>query len=485
MSDHHRGCCDTDCDSGLRNRYFEGKRLTAEAFRIEQRYLLERRWMLNRAIHGWGVVHGYAVKADKKQEGALMIGRGLALDACGRELVRVRGGAVELDDVILLDAKGRRVSKDASFEAHVRENEQTGKDPNSPNDPRQDRGRACWLLRVHYAERPMDPMDLKDPCNCDRTEWNQVCETVRFSLQRIDCDDCCDPNPCELHCECATGPCCEPRAGHDRVAQRGGCRCLCDHLTKLPVDAECDCLTDLDDPCGRVRVDLRNGVKLACVAVRRDDCNGWAFDTDIDPCGPRRLVKRNDLLYDLIRGCDLTRISAIGWKDWHRNEKRMPLDVFQKSFGSADPADDSRNVTDLYWVEFSREVRAATVRADCFTMTVTVAEDEAGWGESRRVPILGVLETLEPKPEFITRATLLVDSGWVHDATLSRKKIFNQDEALVEIQIHGDYIIDCNGQAVDANAAGLVPAPSGNGTPGGTFLSNFRVAPRDAQGGTS
>jgi hypothetical protein len=465
MSDLHRGCCDKDCDSGLRNRYFEGKRLTADAFRVEQRYLLERRWMLNRAIHGWGVVHGFAVKLDEKQAGALMIDRGLALDACGRELVHARNAVVEIDSVILLDKKGRRVSKEGSLEA-------------------QDHG-ACWLLRVHYAERPMDPMDLKDPCNCDRTEWNQVCETVRFSLQHIDCAECCEPHVCELHCECGAGRCCKPRAGRDKVAQRGGCRCLCDHLTELQFDAECDCLTELDDPRGRVRVDLRNGVKLACVTVRRDDCDGWAFDTDIEPCGPRRLVKRNDLLYDLIRGCDLTRISAIGWKDWHRNEERMPLDVFQKSFGSVDPTDDSRNVTDLYWIDFSRKVRAATVRADCFSMTVTVAEDEAGWGESRRVPILGVLETLDPNVELITRATLLVDSGWVHDATLSRKKIFNQDEALVEIAIRGDYIIDCNGQAVDANAAGLAPSPSGNGTPGGTFLSNFRVAPRDAQGGTS
>jgi hypothetical protein len=55
-------CADGPCDSGLRNQYFEGKRLTADSFRVEQNYLLERRRLLNRTIHGWGVVYGYAMK---------------------------------------------------------------------------------------------------------------------------------------------------------------------------------------------------------------------------------------------------------------------------------------------------------------------------------------------------------------------------------------------------------------------------------------
>jgi hypothetical protein len=55
-------CIDAPCDSGLRNQYFEGKRLTADSFRVEQSYLLERRRLLNRAIHGWGVVYGYGLK---------------------------------------------------------------------------------------------------------------------------------------------------------------------------------------------------------------------------------------------------------------------------------------------------------------------------------------------------------------------------------------------------------------------------------------
>jgi hypothetical protein len=52
---------------------------------------------------------------------------------------------------------------------------------------------------------------------------------------------------------------------------------------------------------------------------------------------------------------------------------------------------------------------------------------------------------------------------------------------LVEIEVRGDLIIDCNGQTVDANPAGPVGTPSGNGAPGGTFLSSFIVAQRDTK----
>lgn len=491
-ADAHRECCsDAGCDSGLRNNYFEGKRLTADAFRVEQDYLIDRRRLLNRAIHGWGVVYGFkmamAPPDEKGVGGRFQLGAGLALDACGRELVRVRGAPVGLREVVLIDDKGRRLS---------REDAGLG-DADARNPSRIDPTRECWLLSVHYAEQAMDPVPVTDPCSCERNEWDHVCETVRFSLQRVNCRTCCDQHDCTLDCECGTGPCCdEHRTGKDPIeqgavvaqrlrkhpVQRGGCRCLCEHLTGLRFHDDCDCLTEIEEPCARVRVDLRHGVPLACVVLRHDaECDCWGFDDTFEACGPRRLVKRNDLLFDLIRGCDLTRISAIGWKPWHRLDTLVPYKDFQASFGDEDPADNTRNLTRDYWVEFSRPVRADTVRPDCFSMTITIAEDEAGWYESRRVPIIDVIKSGGPDPQHITRATLVVEAGWATDAvTVKKHKIFNKDEALVEIAVFGDYIVDCNGQTVDANAVGLSPAPTGNGTPGGTFHSNFRVAQSDA-----
>jgi hypothetical protein len=232
------------------------------------------------------------------------------------------------------------------------------------------------------------------------------------------------------------------------------------------------------------------------VSLREGKCDGeWIFDRWLEACGPRRLVKRNDALFDLIRGCDLTRISAIGWADWHRSRKLIEWDDFDASFGElpGSERDSGRRgktkrgkvpiITSKYWVEFSRPVRKETVLADCFSMTVLVEESEGGWEEQYRVPILDVT-TSSPSGTvegLVTRATIVVDAGWLDDAVRGNKTIFNEDPTTVEIEIRGDLIVDCNGQTVDANANGLSPAPTGNGTPGGTFFSSFHVQPRYAE----
>src|SRR5262245_46718501 len=80
-------CCNNpDCGSSLRNRYFLGKPLSPYSFQVEQRHLLERRRLLNHAIHGWGVVYGFELA--KTSSGVLLIKPGLALDKNGRELLQ-------------------------------------------------------------------------------------------------------------------------------------------------------------------------------------------------------------------------------------------------------------------------------------------------------------------------------------------------------------------------------------------------------------
>src|SRR5262245_2478672 len=91
------GCCnDQHCDSGRRNRYYPNKRITPDTYEVEQDYQLQRRRLLNRAIHGWGVVYGFCLgvgDADRcgdDGERQLAVGSGLALDPCGRELVQAK-----------------------------------------------------------------------------------------------------------------------------------------------------------------------------------------------------------------------------------------------------------------------------------------------------------------------------------------------------------------------------------------------------------
>ncbi len=68
-----------------RNRYFYGKLLTVRDFESEQKYVNDKRRLINRLLHGSGVVSGLQVIAvDDKTVSVQM---GVALDSLGREIV--------------------------------------------------------------------------------------------------------------------------------------------------------------------------------------------------------------------------------------------------------------------------------------------------------------------------------------------------------------------------------------------------------------
>ncbi len=480
-------CSDQHCDSGRRNRFYPNKRTTPDTWQVEQDYQRQRRQLLNRAIHGWGVVYGYALGAidDDRCSGdggkRIGIGPGLALDPCGRELFVPEQVPLSIADLLAFDKDDKYIEPP--------EKSCGQRDPNYPW-PAEDSKGKCFLLSVHYAERVIAPVAIRDPCHCDAREWDQVCETVRYSLRPIDCDKCCRKWGCEFNCDCSAGPCCtetvktDPRqdptrdpntnVAQPKPAERGGCRCLCEHLTGLDPTPECCTLTAIDDVW---RVDLRHGVPLACLKLGRDRCNDWTLDTLVDLCGPRRLVKRNDLLFDLIRGCDLTRIKSISWAKWHRNVNGpVDFDSFAKAFGSDNGK--GANSTDFV-VEFSQLVAVSTINPDAFTMTLIARDDEDGWGRTLRVPIVHIEVDETGHPGFSYTARILVNAHWAKGA-LDNISVFGSGVTRFEIQVRGDYLLDCNGQTVDANARGLMAAPTGNGTPGDTYLSTFLIDRRES-----
>lgn len=68
-----------------RNKYFYGKLLSVDDFELEQRYINNKRRMINRFLQGAGVVAGlHVVRLDEK---TISLERGFALDALGREIV--------------------------------------------------------------------------------------------------------------------------------------------------------------------------------------------------------------------------------------------------------------------------------------------------------------------------------------------------------------------------------------------------------------
>jgi hypothetical protein len=92
-----------EADCGLlvtdRNRYFDGKFMTARDFRADPDYLLSRHRLHQRLLHGWGVVCGLRVQHHRKPECRrrwVVVTSGIAIDCCGRELVLEHDTAFEL-----------------------------------------------------------------------------------------------------------------------------------------------------------------------------------------------------------------------------------------------------------------------------------------------------------------------------------------------------------------------------------------------------
>ena len=81
-----------------RNKYFYGKLMTVRDFETEQRYFNEKRHLLNRLIHGIGIVCGLAVLEPEIVDEKLRIklSPGVALDCCGREIVVENGGTFDI-----------------------------------------------------------------------------------------------------------------------------------------------------------------------------------------------------------------------------------------------------------------------------------------------------------------------------------------------------------------------------------------------------
>ncbi len=515
-----RDCSDEECPAGSRNNYFLGKRLTPAGYQLEQSYSIKRRRLTNRAIHGWGVVYGFALtmsergKQSRLEPGDIGIGEGFALDQLGRELIQTRETAVSLDNVLILDDDRKPVRVDGKNLDDRLEGLTCAEDD-------------CWLLSAHYAEQTIEEVPIKDPCSCDHTEWDRTCETVVYSLRRIDCDDCCDPWQCELDCDCPpdTDCCTKKQRELDKIASirqrlideyereletcnpkkraplrskheqdlhslalkqneverklhpRGGCSCLCEHLTRLEVGADCERLVDVDN-C--THADLVNGVALACIRLARDDCGDWTIGSIVDACGPRRLVKRNDLLFDLINGCDVTRISETGWAKWHRRSAPpVPFEEFTAALGWAGDVTDEPYPTRDFWVRFSRPVRTDTLVPDAFVMAVMTDVSDDGWRRYLRVPIVAI-DTEQGQPGtpdgYAIGAKIVLGSHWMSDANNDTDHIFRKGPTRVEIEVRGDLIVDCLGQQVDANSRGRSAFPTGNGSPGGTYVSAFTVA---------
>jgi hypothetical protein len=145
------GACGTLPPGFVRLRYFFGKRLGVVDFVDEQRYHAGKMRFHNQHLHGAGVLCGLAVTRYAPASLVLRVGRGAALDACGREII------VGYDQCIDVDAWYARVR------AEKRISTPTWPEPDLDGDGRLP---LCVVLRYRECAAQPEPAP-RDPCSCD------------------------------------------------------------------------------------------------------------------------------------------------------------------------------------------------------------------------------------------------------------------------------------------------------------------------------
>lgn len=449
-------------DGATRNRFFRGKRMKAEDYILEQTYGMARRRLVNRAVLGSGIVYGFSLPEPQALAAGskpLAVGPGFALDGCGRELLTACSWTLDAHNTFLMPPEG---------------------DKGCPHDLKvAEEGR--YLLRVHYAEWPDAFMRVGECCGCEPAEANLVHETVLFSLEpwgdRPVPDACCCP---------PAGACDGSRSDGGDAAEGGGCGCW----TCRDEGRGCGCGADPCDlaeawtaqppePChgslcgwrGR-EVALADGIPLGVVVVeaRAEACGALSLK-QVEPGRVRPIVKNNQLLYDLLPRC-LTRIVDTTWKAYHRAPDPMPWADFQALLIPDKASPDG--ITNLAFT-LSGPVRPDSVTPYAVAVTVILANRGTRWRRERRIPVVDVASD---GPSVFR---IVVEPEWIEDEIADEASSdLEVDEFLVEIVIRGDFITDLSGRSVDGEPKGATGLPSGNGTPGGTFLSCFRVMAKPA-----
>lgn len=153
-------------------RYFHGMLMTDRDFREEQIYHNEKRKLLNRMLHGWGVVCGLGIKATCPESSKVIITPGFALDCCGNEIVVCEDFEVDLKQPVICEEE------------------------QDPCADKNDQEECKYYIAIKYHEAPTDRVPVYAPgdaceekaCDYSRTQEG-FCVTLCETLPR------CTPSP--------------------------------------------------------------------------------------------------------------------------------------------------------------------------------------------------------------------------------------------------------------------------------------------------
>ncbi len=188
-------------DPRERMRWFTGRFVTARDLTDEQDYFLRRRWLLNRVLHGEGVLCGLGVVRHERidcRSTTVFIEEGLALDCAGRELLLDRRLCVTWP----LPAGVTATAEETDAAPGTAPDAASGDD----GHPEEAEGAAAYrggdrqevLLAVHYDEEEVAPRHaVRSGCPTSVVKQpSRIREGVRYRLFDRDEAPHCWPEDC-------------------------------------------------------------------------------------------------------------------------------------------------------------------------------------------------------------------------------------------------------------------------------------------------
>lgn len=454
-----------------RNNYFYGKQFTVRDLTQEQSYFNEKRHLVNRMVLGWGVVCGLDVRWEPEKY-EFIVGTGMALDCCGREIIICEPQRVVFEEY---DTHCR-----TAYEKPDRESK--------------------FVLCLEYDDCNAEPVTLP-PVGCDdqeRTEYNRVRDGFKLSIRKW--EEACPKQPYD-HIACLN------RFKHDVNAEGSESRnCetetihhyLCRHLKEdCPECERCDCVVlgtihvravrpghetpagYEQEPKGYEEQPNRyqqepGGYQQKPQGYEQDGYEpGHPVKVWIDTCTDRRFVYSNSLLYDLIycHHGDLPHIVDFSWQKHTYPEREVVIDTFLQM------------MKDGLTVYFDQEMTPESLNPHTFIVAYLHRDTGTGAFVENRIPVK------EIRTEWIDgcfAATFVATERWISkeldtDDSEIRSTLPNVEPGVnVEITLRGSRIWSTKGKGLDGDYL-ADKLPTGNGTQGGDFVDWFRVVPPEAK----
>lgn len=405
--------CDIPCFE--RNNYFYGKRMTARDFQEEQCYFNEKRWLINRTVHGWGVVCGLNVVIPTNDKTKVEVTEGLAIDCCGREIL------------VCGDEEDRYVP--LIPEEHECDQQQNGD------------GKIAICLE--YDECKREVVNLPSIA-CDETEkheFNRIRDSWKITPIHI---------PEELEYE----PFCQRTKEEKEQSLH---KYLCEKTKGCQQCPECPCiiLAIVTVVNGEVEeIDTCNYRKLVY-------SNQLLFDQINCYHGDLPRVTEIELgYYEQISGqiSELTANNPVSITEIHDNT--ISWSNLKEMNGLK--------------VTFNKIMFPSSINEHTFLIAIITIEHSTRYRLLKYVPS----ETIEliENDDKTTSAIFKFEKTWIEDELEDEKRsaITQSDEgADFEIILRGSSIFSLEGKALDGSFSGEFP--SGNGTQGADFVSWFHV----------